>query len=279
MGQNGPAAAARAAVLLLLLLTACRPGAVSLDELTPQAAVADEERSGCQVIPPPAELGLNPFYEKYCDAGGIPVVSSGAVDDLALQQAYYIITNMLASLPNVREVLVEREAYFAIMGTHEMQTTLPEYSHMDSDYWDERARGLGGSYWDSLTSAAEENLLCLPSDRYFGESIAVHEFAHTIHKTGLMRTVQGFNAELNRLYDLAMDEGLWENTYAGSNRDEYWAEGVQDYFNTNLQARPTNGVHNYVNTRRELAEYDPRLFEFIDSIFGGFEWTPSCPRQ
>jgi hypothetical protein len=221
-------------------------------------------------------LGFDPFYEKYCDADGIPVVSSGEVDDMALQQAYYIITNMLAPIPEVREELVKLDAYFAIMGEHQFQTTLPEYSHMDSDYWDQRARGLGGSRWDPVTSGAEENLLCLHNDRYYGESIAVHEFAHTIHLAGLVRTVPRFNADLRRLYRAAMDEGLWADTYAGTNYKEYWAEGVQSYFGTNLQSARPDGVHNHVNTRAELESYDPALFEFIDGVFG-FEWTPTCP--
>ena len=31
-----------------------------------------------------------------------------------------------------------------------------------------------------MTSGAEENLLCLAEDRYRGESIFLHEFAHTM---------------------------------------------------------------------------------------------------
>ena len=42
---------------------------------------------GCDPVSPPAELGLDPFYEKYCDANGIPVVSSGLVDNSALEWA------------------------------------------------------------------------------------------------------------------------------------------------------------------------------------------------
>ncbi len=237
----------------------------------------NESRDACVVAAPPGEYRFDPFYKKYCNAGGIPIISSGEVDDLALQQAYYLITNLLAPIPEINEELVDRGAYFAIMGIKEFQTTLPEYSHMGSEYWDQRARGLGADRWNPVTSGAEENLLCLRADRYYGESIAVHEFAHTIHLLGLSSVIPGFDASLRDLYRSATEQGLWHNTYAGSNYKEYWAEGVQSYFNTNLQAIPTNGVHNHVNTREELAEYDPLLYEFIDGIFGGFEWTPTCP--
>jgi len=238
---------------------------------------ANEDRDACVVTFPPEEYRFDPFYKKYCNGGGIPIISSGEVDNRALQQAYYVITNLLAPIPEIKKELVDRGAYFAIMGTKEFQTTLPEYAHMDSTYWDQRARGLGADRWNPVTSGAEENLLCLRADRYYGESIAVHEFAHTIHLLGLSRVIRGFDASLVALYQSATERGLWHNTYAGTNYKEYWAEGVQSYFNTNLQALPTNGVHNHVNTREELAEYDPQLYQFIDEILGGFEWTPTCP--
>jgi hypothetical protein len=40
-----------------------------------------------------------------------------------------------------------------------------------------------------------------------------------------------------------------------------------------------DGVHNDVNTREELAEYDPALYEFISGIFNDFIWTPTCPNE
>src|SRR3546814_13601100 len=46
----------------------------------------------------------------------------------------------------------------------------------DSEYWNKRARGMGGL----LTSGATENLLAMPGTRYFGETILVHEFSHAI---------------------------------------------------------------------------------------------------
>jgi hypothetical protein len=243
----------------------------------PVDAVPNEDRSGCVVSEPPIELGFDSFYEKFCDMDGIPIISSAAVDDLALQQTFYILRNLLAPIPYVRDEFLELGVYFAIIGRFEQQTTLPEYAHLDSAYWDNRARGLGASGNDRVSSVGEENLLCHSMDRYRGESIAVHEFAHTIHLLGLRRTVFGFDSRLRLLYYLAKIEGLWGDTYAGSNMKEYWAEGVQSFYNTNLQRQPPDGIHNSVNTHDELANYDPRLFQFIDAVFGGYSWTPTCP--
>jgi hypothetical protein len=79
------------------------------------------------------------------------------------------------------------------------------------------------------------------------------------------------------LFEIALEHGLWEDTYAGENHLEYWAEGIQDYFNANIENIPGDGVHNQIATREELVMYDPALFNFIQDFFHGFEWTPTCP--
>jgi hypothetical protein len=266
-------------VFLSLILALCGSCDQRPEEpIIPQVLSPNEERSGCQVSSPPEEFHFSRFYEKYCDAYGIPIISSGEVENRALQQAYYIINNMLAPVPEVRQQLVSRGYYVAVIGLTEELTTLPEYRHMDSVYWNWRAKALGGSKRVKITSAAEENMLCFRRDRYYLENILIHEFAHTIHLAGLGSDYNKFNRELKSLYQSALDEGLWELTYAADNHLEYWAEGVQSYFNTNLESNPANGVHNQVNTREELAEYDPALYAFIADFFDDFEWTPTCPK-
>jgi hypothetical protein len=47
---------------------------------------------------------------------------------------------------------------------------------------------------------------------------------------------------------------------------EYWAEGVQDWYYTNLEADPPNGIHNHVDTRHELLEYDPVLYNLVAEL-------------
>jgi hypothetical protein len=265
-------------VLIVITLAAClesdNPNLYANPEFPP-----DEDRSGCVVTTPPDELKFDPFYSKYCSAQGISIVASEEVDDLALQQAYYIIINMLSPIPDVRDQLIADGKYIAIIGKDQEQTTLPEYSHMDSIYWDARARGLGAGHGILVTSCGEENLLCLGrgQDRYFGENILIHEFAHTIHLSGQGSSFNSFNNKLSRLYYTARRNDLWENTYAMTNPEEYWAEGVQSYFSSNINSYFTDGVHNRIDTREELAAYDPVLYEFIASTFDYFAWEPTCP--
>lgn len=78
-------------------------------------------------------------------------------------------------------------------------------------------------------------------------------------------------------YNEAMGAGNWAQTYAAENQNEYWAEGVQSYFNTNIEADPPDGVHNSVNTREELEAYDAKLYALVDKVFQGISWQPSCP--
>ena len=64
-----------------------------------------------------------------------------------------------------------------------------------------------------------------------------------------------------------MKRGLWRNTYAATNYKEYWAEGVQSWFNVNKEVLRVDGIHNDINTRRELIKYDPELAKLISKWF------------
>ena len=117
-----------------------------------------------------------------------------------------------------------------VIGATEETCDIPEFKHIcnceDSiKYWNWRARGLGGAPEDEFSSSCgEENLLCLPRDKYTGENILIHEFAHLIDMVGLRGTDPEFFNKLNQAYNHAKETGLWKNTYAISNVAEYWAE-------------------------------------------------------
>ncbi len=89
---------------------------------------------------------------------------------------------------------------------------MPEYRDLNAMYpavdWNARARGLGATVAIPLTSAGEENLLQLAGDRYVGENILVHEFAHSILNLGILAIDPGFGSRLDRAYKDAMDAGL-----------------------------------------------------------------------
>lgn len=221
--------------------------------------------SGCEVMPLTDEFreaydDLDPFYQKYADAGGLPVVSSLAPADEALTRVCELVIDMLSARPDVHEALIERYVRFAVIGEDELTNDIPEFSYLD-DYINQRARGLGGL---PAASCAEESILCNTElDRWRGEGICVHEFAHTISMGGLFTTDPTFEDRLRDAFENAESSGLFANTYAMENMQEYWAEGVQDWYYTNLESDPPNGIHNFVDRREELMEYDPALYALI----------------
>ena len=52
--------------------------------------------------PVPESLGVSPFYKKYADAQGIPVIASDKVPDAALLVARDLVNSMLAARPDIR---------------------------------------------------------------------------------------------------------------------------------------------------------------------------------
>ncbi|MGB2864939.1 MAG: hypothetical protein WBC05_16550 [Sedimentisphaerales bacterium] len=200
------------------------------------------------------------FYKKHIDVKGMPVAAATEVADLALQRAYEIVTHMLAGRPDVLEAMVDRGMYLVIIGKDQVYTDLPENRNArNPDYLNERVRGTGGL----PTSFGEENLLSLPVDRYDDESIAVHEFCHTIDST-LRRIDPTWRDRKDAVYRNAVNKGLYKDTYAIGNSGEYWAEIAQAYFDCN---RVNNWNHGPIGRREQLKIYDPEGYELVRSTF------------
>ena len=219
---------------------------------------------------PPASLGLDPFYTKYVSARGLPVVGSAKVSDHALREAAFLIDQLLDHRPEIRDAMNKSKMRVAVMAYSERTTDLPEHRNMKpKEYWDWRARGLGASRETPVVSCGEENLLGYRGDPYSAENILIHEFGHGIDSVGLRAVDPTFRARLRQAFKDAQAKGLWKGTYANSNAAEYWAEGVQSWFNTNRQ---NDSQHNHVDTREELKAYDPGLAKLCDEVFGDGPW-------
>jgi hypothetical protein len=242
-----------------LALIACAPGAAG-----PAASLGA----------PPA--GYDSFYAKHADAGGIPVIGSARVPDAAIVRAAGIVTSMLARRPDLRAELVRQGVRVGVIAEDEAITDLPEHRHWkkprrddrrltscelkyferieaqsDRDYWNARSRGAGGRF----TTVGAENLLAVPGSRYFGENLLVHEFAHTIFDAIRVADPE-LLGEVEAAYATALKAGRWKGDYAAVTLTEYWAEGTQYWFNTNILARLDEGL---VLSNRDLAAYDPAL--------------------
>lgn len=256
-------------LLLALLLSFAFSGVAPADD--PSAVQPLELR----VTEPPADWKLSPFYKKHVSVRGFPVVASGKVSDFALLEAAYLIDRMLAPRPDVLQALIKNKVRFAVMAVTELTTEIPEHSDLEpTKYWDRRARGLGPTDIRPAVSCGEENLLGFPGDPYAAENILVHEFSHAIHLMGLNSVDKEFDTRLKRTYEAALERGLWKDKYASRNHAEYWAEGVQSWFDTN---RPPDHDHNHVDTREELEEYDPDLAALIAETFRNSTWRYQRP--
>jgi hypothetical protein len=223
--------------------------------------------------PDPAQIAqemklYREFYKKFIDVKGMPVAAHGDVADLALQRTYDIVTHMLAGRPDILQAMVSNQTYLIIIGKNQVYTDMPEYrDHPNPTFQNERVRGTGGN----PTSFGEENLLCLPIDRYDDESIGVHEFCHTIDGT-LRRIDPTWEERRSAAFRSARDNGLYRDAYAGSNAGEYWAEIAQSYFDCN---RVNNWNHGPVGHREQLRTYDPLGYELCRSVFNlssGQDW-------
>jgi len=233
-----------------------------------------------QLQPVPESLGVDPFYKKYVDAQGIPVISSEKVPDAALLVARDIVNTMLAARPDLRKAMIARKWRTGVIAEVEMTMDIPEYSKMkrpgapreepvnqlDRDYHANRSRGLGGN----PTTGAEENLLGYPGTRYWGEHIFVHEFSHAIMGGGIRDVDPAMYAEIRTAYEEAMAAGKYVHLdgrkhYATTNPNEYWAEGAQWWFFSNYGECFTGNVK--VETPEEFAAYDPKLNELLSRVF------------
>ena len=225
----------------------------------------------CVITTPPDSLGLDPWYKKYVDVNGIPLCSSWRCPDSALVAGHntlWAMTSMLSD--DVMNALRKAGTRVTMMARYEGTTDVPEHAYLAADTtlnWDLRARGLGGELEFPLTSCAEENVLAYQIDKYHAEDILIHEFAHSIHLVGIVQVNPDINDRLEALLANAKEKDLWWNTYRLTDIAEYWAEGVQDWFNVNAEMDHPDGKHNYVNTRDELKERDPGLWQLLSEYF------------
>ncbi len=241
------------------------------------------------VTAPPDSLKTDPFYKKYSDAFGIPILSSEKTSDNALLMARDIVNYMLSARPDIRKGLIGKGARVLVIAYTEGEMDLPERrdwkkptkddrrltpgerenydkpggiaSMTDQQYWNQRARGMGGT----LTSCAEENLLGFPGTRYYGEHILVHEFSHNI--MGAMRTVDpDLYQQIRDAYAQAKEKGMYKGQYAINTEAEYWAEGTQWWFWSNMEFYDGD---RRIQTPDDLKAYDPTLYNILSKVYPG----------
>jgi hypothetical protein len=173
-----------------------------------EVEVASKVRFQGYRFDPAGRDGIPAFYTQVERLRGFLIVASERVSPYALKEAAYIADKMLAKRPDVLEAMILSGARLCVMAHDEFTTDLPEFKRMvdepqpgfeafsGKDFWDARARGLGGSATDPFCTCAEENVLGYPGDPYEAENILIHEFAHNIHLRGVNNVDETFDGRL-----------------------------------------------------------------------------------
>jgi hypothetical protein len=234
----------------------------------------------CTVAPTSAVEG----YAQGCTVLGIEVLAAEEVDAKAVSEVADRTYNMLVFRPEYAPAITAFPIGIRVMGSSQRIMELPEfdeiYFHHPGFDWRYLGRSFPGTANIPFAAGAEENLLCSKEDRYEGEDAFIREFAITIRRFAMESVDASTSEAIEQAYAVAIAEGKWKNTLAEINSEQYWAEGVQSYFDANLEdnaeEREPISSHNQVNTRDELRSYDRALFEIASSVFGDTEWRPSC---
>ena len=132
---------------------------------------------------------------------------------------------------------------------------------------------------------AEEDVLRLPNAPLAGKDMVVSAFARGLYQVAGLRPVLPdfekqrsrqqyelrvkrldveFDRRLLKLYEEARKSGLWQGTAAARDRGEYWAAGVEAYFDATGAGQPPHGADRPITTREALKAYDPALFTLVD---------------
>ena len=255
--------------LLISVLLVASPN--SFAQQVPFADVPFDINNIPEPVPPPAAVRdffeLDPYYQQWINIRGFPVLASAEVSPYALKEVAWIIYQMIGHRPDVLKIMAERTVRFVIVPHNKHTSDMPESNTGRlSFFWDVRHRAVHCKGCP-ITSKAEESLL--------GKSASpIHNFGHLFQDWGFTGIDPTFNNRVRVLYNMAISEGLYQNRYAGTNIVEYWAEGVDSWFD---DADPN---WNVAPTRSALKKYDPRLAELMTEVFGDGDWryTPPATR-
>jgi len=230
----------------------------------------------CNIIATPSAVNLNSTYTKFINCSGIPIVGSSNVPDQALIDASAIMEFMLTGIGTVRNRLITGDSYVILYEEGVALNDVPE-----SD-------GLGGCPNGGLYNfnpnnslsviiSPVPNLLCDHALGSTGGNILVHEIAHMIDIGGIRQIDNGFQSTLSSTFTTARSNGLWDNVYAATNKEEYFAETTTIWFGQNwIGPIGGDGFRNEIGTRAQLQTYDLGIYNLINSKITNLTDVPGC---
>ncbi len=258
-----------------------------------------------QVETPPAKLQIDPYYTKFCWARELSVLGKGASDQ-ALLRANDIVRKMFAYRQDILKAFIAAKLRLVVLAPDESLSDLPELqSESARAKVDLLARYLCYTPDQPLLVVDQQQLLSNPHAPGVGSNQLVRVLASAIHElTGkraidpewdnrprqvwqqyelrLERLDERFDQKVRELHQAALSAGKWQGTAAANSAEEYWIAGVLAYFDAaGQEATPTDNPR-AIQTREQLAEYDPGLNALVTKTMAynhRVDWRLSNPSR
>lgn len=210
---------------------------------------------------PPLHLNADPYYQKYLDAGGIPILAPESVPNEELRRAQATLFSMVTDRPDLLDVLVSQNTRILLYDRDKGGLSqLPEFA----DYSDSKFAGVWGetSYGGAVAAPAMTTYHC--------NDILIHEIAHALDYALRVQDRKanrdpGFKQARNQTYLRAMKAGLWAGRYESTVSHEYWAEMVVHWLRPDM-FRTQIGLS-------DLSEYDSDAARLLEQYLG----NPTLP--
>jgi len=208
------------------------------------------------------------YYTQFLQSGSVWIKAPGQVDPRTLHAAADRVERMLARVRHgIPDCLADAGVELAIYPSDSYVTELPEFAelkgrHDDTGYPYDEFRGLGAIPGQPVSGIPEENLLALLGDTGAWSDVTIHEFAHAIHN---LCFDSAENLHIEALFDRAKRLGRFEDTYAMTDVEEFFAVFATLYFNATWELSEFGMPGSW--GRFALLQRAPDVHAFMESIF------------
>ena len=218
------------------------------------------------------EFELDAYYQQWVNAGGIPVVSRENVNPYALEEAAYLIQQVIGHQPDVLQAMAEKKVRFAVIPYNSTLAQIPE---IDLDRFPDGQKVFVRDFaiWSRqpllVLGVGEEHLLNYPGDHAehisqgdsFERSNLIYILGMFMLKLELFTFVPDFNERLITEYD------EWRRKYPNNNLiiRRFWARATRSWFSRYRE-----------NLKADL----PELATLLTHAYGDRDWryTPVATR-
>ena len=206
------------------------------------------------------EFELDAYYKQWVDAGGIPVVSRENVNPYALEEAAWLIQQVIGHRPEVLEEMAEKKVRFAVIPYNSTLAQIPEIN------LDDFKKGgkiiIRDSYLlddPPVIFVSEENLLNYPGDAFEKRSILIGTFSRAMLDLKLYMFVPDFVERIEAAYNKTQE------MYPDVRKIHFWYWSTWSWFSD-------REIYSIAN--------NPELATLLADVFGDRDWryTPVAMR-